>query len=372
MVPPPGMAAPAAPAAARPPAGRQIAPAAPAPAVPQPTRPSKKFNPALFAYIALGVIAIGAIAYFAFRQGAGTADEKALSAPLPVIAKKVIAPVPVAPAPVVVEKPVAPPVEAANPPIPTSESTGNVPTASLVWSDSFENGMANWTVTPDASPLTPGIARVVSGTNSAKVSNTLDRMYRDIGWELSGHAKLTFWMYDATQGRAWGELRGYSGKSFGKGSMKQIFSIGRDDISFGNTGTGTLKGETTDKSKYQGRVLLGANAGWFNLDAPGAPSRSTGWHKFEIERLADGKTVNFYVDAVLSRTITGASAAAVNTVDIGSLGTAVSTGSIGGNAWFDDVKVEYFGPAPEAMINAVAAAPKKKTPPPQPQPAKKK
>src|SRR2546430_10246857 len=40
--------------------------------------------------------------------------------------------------------------------------------------------------------------------------------------------------------------------------------------------------------RSQGRVVTGPNTGWFNLNAPGVPLRSVGWHKFEIERLADG------------------------------------------------------------------------------------
>ena len=64
------------------------------------------------------------------------------------------------------------------------------------------------------------------------------------------------------------------------GALSQLLAIGE-------YGTVTLPGEVWDGTKYQGRSAFGSSAGWFNLDAPGAPSRSPGWHKFTIERLAD-------------------------------------------------------------------------------------
>ena len=64
-------------------------------------------------------------------------------------------------------------------------------------------------------------------------------------------------------------------------------------LAIGKYGAVTLPGEVWDGTKYQGRVTFGSSAGWFNLDGPGAPSRSLGWHKFAIERLADETTINF-------------------------------------------------------------------------------
>jgi len=67
--------------------------------------------------------------------------------------------------------------------------------------------------------------------------------------------------------------------------------------------------------------------------------RAAGWHKFTIERLADGTTVNFTVDAVAPRTIAGANAMDWNTVFI-----CTGSGTTGITAYFDDVLVEYFDP----------------------------
>ena len=107
----------------------------------------------------------------------------------------------------------------------------------------------------------------------------------------------------------------------------------------GSRSSTTMTGETWVVTKYQGRVVAGANSGWFNLNAAGAPSRSTGWHKFVIERRADGTTVDFYVDNILSRTITGATLSSLDSAAIGSVGSGTATA---GEAWIDDVKVEYF------------------------------
>jgi hypothetical protein len=114
-----------------------------------------------------------------------------------------------------------------------------------------------------------------------------------------------------------------------------------------------LPGETYDGTKYQGRIASGPNAGWFNLNGPGAPSRSTGWHKFEIERLADSSTVNWYVDGVLARSFTGLTSPGWDSVVIGSVGA----GSTSGEAWFDDLMVEYYDPpvivtSPASRTNA--------------------
>jgi hypothetical protein len=84
----------------------------------------------------------------------------------------------------------------------------------------------------------------------------------------------------------------------------------------------TMVNESYDVNRYQGRVLSGTTTGWFNLNASSAPTRSIGWHKFEIERLSDGSTINFFVDGAFGRQITGATADAWDTVVIGSTGSA--------------------------------------------------
>lgn len=210
--------------------------------------------------------------------------------------------------------------------------------AIVVFEENFESAtpLANWTVVSGASTLDIGTAPTARG-KSALVNSSLDKMARSVSPEVEGRARATFWMYDnmGSQTRWFGEVRSYSGNGYNSGSLLQLFAVGRYSVGFG-TGTGTLAGETVDTTKYQGRVVSGANAGWFNLNV----DRSQGWHKFEIERAADGTTVNFYVDGVLARTITGATYQPWDSVVIGS----VAAGSTAGDAWFDDIKLEYFNP----------------------------
>jgi N-acetylmuramoyl-L-alanine amidase len=205
--------------------------------------------------------------------------------------------------------------------------------------ETFESGNLNaWTVAPAATALAISTAQnhTSPGANSAQLSSSANKMYRNLGSEVEGRARATFWIYDdnGAQTRWFGEARSYTGAGFGSGGLDQLFAIGRYSVGFG-TGTGTLAGEVVNTAKYQGRVVSGANTGWFNLNA----NRATGWHKFEIERAADGTTISFYVDGVLDRTISGATASTWDSVTIGSLGS----GTTAGNAWFDDVSVDYFG-----------------------------
>ncbi len=205
-----------------------------------------------------------------------------------------------------------------------------------VFGDEFESGsMSNWTVLSGNTALTISTAQnqTPGGSKSALVTSSLNKMYRNLGAEVQNRAKVTFWIYDdnGAQHRVYGEVRSYTGAGY-PGTLQQLFAIGRYGTGFG-TGTGTLAGEVVNTAKYQGRIVAGSNTGWFNLNA----NRTVGWHKFEIERAADGTTMNFYVDGALDRTITSATYATWDSVTIGSVGASGTTG----NAWFDDVNAEY-------------------------------
>ncbi|MFN7140559.1 MAG: immunoglobulin domain-containing protein, partial [Limisphaerales bacterium] len=211
--------------------------------------------------------------------------------------------------------------------------------AIVIFQDTFDTDLSLWTALPS-----PSTAMTISSTNhtpggnskSAQVSSSLNKMYRNFTPEIEGRARATFWMYDnmGSQTRWYCEVRSYAGAGYNNGALQQLFAIGRYSVGFG-TGTGTLAGEVVSTSKYQARVVNGANTGWFNLNK----DRSPGWHKFEIERAADGTTIHFYVDGVLDRTITGATYATWDCVTIGSLGSGTE---VLGNAWIDDIKLEYF------------------------------
>jgi len=170
------------------------------------------------------------------------------------------------------------------------------------------------------------------GGCSALVNHSLDMMYHNFGVEVAGRMRATCWIYDGAQTRAFAEVRAHTGAGYTDGSgLQQLLAVGK----YNNV---TLSGETWDSTKYQGRVSYGSSVGWFNLNAAGAPSRSTGWHKFTVERLADGTTLNFYVDDILSRTMTGATDGALDSMLIGSAALGTTTG----DAWIDDVLVEYL------------------------------
>jgi hypothetical protein len=233
--------------------------------------------------------------------------------------------------------------------------------AATIFSDDFESGnMNNWTATAAVpSPLVADTAQNIvpgGGTFSAKMDTSADRMHRNIiadngGSELSGYSTFTAYIYDAsnTASRVFNEVRGYSGGTglpnggtAASGALAQLLAIGKYN-------TVTRVGEVYNGTKYQARVTFGSDTGWFNLDAAGSPNRSTGWHKFTIERLADDTTLNFYVDDILSRTIVGASAQSWDTVVLGpGLGTTV------GDAWIDGLSLANV-PEP-ASLGLVAIA----------------
>jgi N-acetylmuramoyl-L-alanine amidase len=247
--------------------------------------------------------------------------------------------------------------EAGNYDVVVSNTNGSVTSATaalavntvVAFFENFETGnLNNWSPISGATDLEISTAQnhTSGGSYSARVDISTDRMSRNIGAKITGRGRFTFWIYDSTQTRAFAEVRSYTGNAFGSGGLEQLLAAGKYN-------TVTLPGETYDGTKYQGRIANGPNAGWFNLNAPGAPNRSTGWHKFEIERLADSSTVNWYVDGVLARSFTGLNAPGWDSVVIGSVGA----GSTAGEAWFDDILVEYYDPpvivsSPASRTNA--------------------
>ncbi len=224
----------------------------------------------------------------------------------------------------------------------------------IIFSDNFESGnLNNWT-TSGTSPLTINNTQnavPVAGTFSAYANLSLNRMHHNIigdngGVEVAGYSTLTTWLYDGSMTRAYVQALGYSGGTglpnggtTASGSLAQLFAIGKYS-------SVTMAGEVYDGTKYQARVLYpSATGGWFNLNAPGAPSRSPGWHKFTIERLGDGSTINFYVDDILGRTFTGATLQSWDTITMG-FGTSSSSN---GDAWYDGIVVTVPEPSSASL-----------------------
>jgi hypothetical protein len=224
---------------------------------------------------------------------------------------------------------------------------GTMTRAGVVFSDDFESGnMNNWTQTTSAALTASTDQNVIpaGGQYSAKLTTSAARMHRNLladngGAELDGPSTVTSYIYDTagTATRVFNEVRGYSGTGLpnggttADGTLNQLLAIGKYN-------TVTLPGEVYDGTKYQARVVTSdggpTTAGWFNLNGPGAPSRSAGWHKFDIERLADGTTLNFYVDDILSRSFTGATAQSWDTVVMG-----FGTGTTIGDSYIDGIQL---------------------------------
>lgn len=190
--------------------------------------------------------------------------------------------------------------------------------AAVVFSDDFESGLGNFaTVTGDSAMTIAADRNIVGASQSAKMDSSNDQMFHNLGTELSGTFTSTMFIYDPagnpedtyTSTRGYGTIQAYAGAGFAQGGLQQILAAG-----LYNT---TTVGEPHNYDKYQGRVYSGENAGWFNLEGPGSPDRSIGWHRFDIERLADGTTLNFYVDGILSHTHLGATNAAMDSITMG-------------------------------------------------------
>jgi len=217
--------------------------------------------------------------------------------------------------------------------------------------------MSNWTTT-GTSPLVISSTHniePVGGVSSALMDTSADRMHHNLiadngGSEVSGHTIFTSYIYDdgGAASRIYNEVRGYSGGTglpnggtVVSGALAQLFAIGKYS-------SNTMLGEVWTATKYQARLTFGTTVGWFDLEGPGTPDRSVGWHRFDIERLADGTTINFFVDGVLGRSFTGATLQDWDTVILGpGLGTTV------GNAWIDGLSINAI---PEPSILALALA----------------
>lgn len=222
---------------------------------------------------------------------------------------------------------------------------------SLKFADDFQFGLTNWHAVPGCQPLelAPLGTRQGGGGFGLLATNVEQKLYHNLDAEYSCRVVLTFWIYDdGSAFPACGRLRGYTGQGYrayvSPGGLWQELIAGKFNGPFFGTNlvSGTLRGATPDLAKYQGHVLRGTNAGWFNLDAPGAPGRSVGWHKFQIDRSGAGsRTVNFYVDGVLARSITGVDPEPIDSLVLGSINTSKAKVSAG-NAWFAHVKLEAY------------------------------
>jgi hypothetical protein len=169
-----------------------------------------------------------------------------------------------------------------------------------------------------------------SPSKSAYQTIDIQRKYRNFSSPVTATDEtplvLWFWMYQSTVGsRRYCEVRSYSGGSYGSGDMQQLLAIGVYN-------TVTAPDEVWDGTKYQMRVTYGtAPTGWWNLNDPGSPNRSAGWHKFTLK--VKTNTAEGYVDDILSRTVNRGES---DLFDCAVLGGGVTSTN---PAWYDDISV---------------------------------
>lgn len=226
------------------------------------------------------------------------------------------------------------------------------------YDDFEEDNLNNWAVATASAPmfLAAGTNAVpTNGNYSIEMTNSLCKMYANLPTVITAESmKYTCYYYDdsGTAARAYGEVRSYTGGAYAVGALSQ-------DLMIGKYNSVSLTNEVYDGTKYQGRMANGTLNGYFNLNLPGCPGRSTGWHKLQIEQglMDDGNLIiSYYVDGVLGRVFTNNDSPAWNVTTVGS----VAAGSTVGNAWFDGVEVisgeAYITTQPVGATNTAGSA----------------
>ena len=228
--------------------------------------------------------------------------------------------------------------------------------------DDFESGtLAKWGVASGTTAMyiTSTNNKVpTGGTYSVKGTNASDKMFANFSTPITaGSFKLTYWLYDSAATRAYVDVRQYTGGAYNSGTLGQLLAIGKyNSLSPGPY----FAGEVWDGTKYQARVANGTSFGWFNLNNPGVPNRSTGWHRFDIERgtNTDG-TINldFYIDSILGRRLTNTYTAWSTQVwncVLAGFGTASASN---GDEFYDGVQIvqgePWFAQQPVSATNTV-------------------
>ncbi|MBK9128659.1 MAG: PEP-CTERM sorting domain-containing protein [Phycisphaerales bacterium] len=225
--------------------------------------------------------------------------------------------------------------------------------AAIVIQDNFDSYadqaafLAAWPTDPTIAVPTP-LALSTDQAHSAPQSvfqegNVARRNYRLFGQEVAPSdlqpLMAEFWLYvpaTNSNSRLYCEIRGYSGTGLGDGSLQELIAIGTTNVLTGGA------------AWFQGRVAFAglANSGWINLNLPGAPARTAGWHKLGIE-VKDAGVVNFYVNDILSGTITDPTPiASYDTFMLGSGLTSNPTAPQSG--YYDDVLVQSI-PEPASL-----------------------
>ncbi|MFH0979925.1 MAG: PEP-CTERM sorting domain-containing protein [Planctomycetota bacterium] len=179
---------------------------------------------------------------------------------------------------------------------------------------------------------------------------TGNRLARNLGGSFNGTDEfplifsMDFYLEDSggppnywNLARSYVELRGYSGGSYGIGTLDNLLALGVNS----NSDDGQYSVQY-----YQGRALYTPSvplADWLTIrDAP-VGKRALGWHELLVA--VDSDSFDFYVDDVLGESVLrGAGNFPFNCVVLGS---GYTTG--GWDSWADNVRVEIV-PEPASLV----------------------
>jgi hypothetical protein len=112
---------------------------------------------------------------------------------------------------------------------------------SLVFDDTFENGLTNWSPLFDSVGLTGSTTQnhTSGGSWSLEMTGSSQNMYHNLPVQYACRVRFSFWFYDDGQSQTscGGELRGYSGLGYRKyappsGGLRQLITIGRYNTPF--------------------------------------------------------------------------------------------------------------------------------------------
>jgi hypothetical protein len=187
------------------------------------------------------------------------------------------------------------------------ESYADLAALNLVWVNNSAPVSATLTGVPAEGLIltnSRSFAPPSTGTKSGATRWAHDRSYVTLAENLPATtpALFTVYMFRNSVSTTAGQTR------FHVVAGANNFGSAAAGIGWFNNATAVVNGvaDVFEGTTFQGKFSgIGGNS-FFNVNAPGCPRRTIGWHKFDVERLADGST-RYYVDNVLGRTITNAS-----------------------------------------------------------------
>lgn len=157
----------------------------------------------------------------------------------------------------------------------------------------------------------------------------------------------SFEFYDSTQAA---NLRQFASFRDLSGGLAQLVAIGayNDTTLTKNRYTGSSASMADLNTYYACRVLYQGGPGWFILNGPGAPTRSTGWH--ELKAVFKDTTVEFYVDGVNALSgLTTQYANSVGSVSFDTVLVGSGLSSPNGVGYYDNVLVNQV-PEPAVAV----------------------